>query len=140
MRSIKALVFALIVSLAAAYPHDAQAIRACKALPKKIKVLKKSSQCGKVPTVALSGTWKNSFSAAFRWDDGSEDGEDRSPFDLDNPDAQSSPYKTQRRIRTARTDYLCYGKFIKRAGYPTPVQLTIKKTAAPNLNRFCVSF
>ena len=120
--------------------EQSHALAKCKALPSTIKVLKKSAKCGNVPTVVLSGTWKSSFSAAFRWDDGSTNGEDRSPFDLDNPSASSSPYKTQRRIRDSKQEYLCYGKFIKRQGYPVPEQLTIKKTARPKLDRFCVSF
>ena len=119
---------------------SAYALAPCKALPKAIQVLKKSRQCGGVPTVVLSKAWKNSFSAAFRWDDGSEEGQDRSPFALDDSSASSSPYKAQRRIRGRKSDSLCYGKFLKRQGYPVPEQLTIKRTSAPKVERYCVSF
>lgn len=119
---------------------DLFAMAECKELPKTIKVTKKSKQCGNVPTVVLSGTWKNSFSAAFRWDDGSDSGQDRNPFDLDNSSASSSPYKTQRRVRESKKHFLCYGKFLKRNGFPVPEQLTIKRTVAPKVDRFCVTF
>ena len=112
----------------------------CAPLPKTVRVFRSSSQCGKVPTVALSGSYKNSFSAAFRWEDGSSSGQDRSPLALEDSSAFSSPYKAQRRIRTAKVDILCYGRFVNRRGFSEPLQLTIKRTTAPVVNRFCVNF
>jgi hypothetical protein len=112
----------------------------CVSLPKAIRVTSSSTICGKRPTVVLSGSWKNSFSAAFRWEDGSRKGQDRSPFDLNNGSAFSSPYKSQRRFRNRLTDTLCYGQFLNRAGFPVPKQLTIKRTTAPVVSRFCVTF
>jgi hypothetical protein len=110
----------------------------CRTLPRAIQVLKRSQVCGQVPTVTLSGAWRRSFSAAFRWDDGTADGQDRNPDDLGNSSAASSPYKTQRRIRRGSRDFLCYGNFL--SGFPLPEQLTIKRTTAPRLERFCVNF
>lgn len=122
-------------------PRDGHAMDACRPLPQQIKVLARSPQCGGAPAVILRGRWQRSFSAAFRWDDGSSDGQDRSPFALNDSSASSSPYKTQRRTsRGRRGDTLCYGKFINRNGYPVPEQLTIKVSTAPQLSRFCVDF
>lgn len=129
-----------LLLLIACIPAAAHAIDACKPLPATIQVLRTSRQCGSVPTVVLRDKWKNSFSAAFRWEDGTDEGQDRNPFDLDNSSAASSPYKMQRRIRKSDRDFLCYGKFVNRQGYPEPVQLTIKRTVLPRVNRFCVSF
>ena len=120
-------------------PEEAMAIDKCIALPRTIKVSKRSPQCGKVPTVELRGKWKNSFSAAFRWDDGTASGQDRNPFDLTNSSASSSPYKAQGRIRTKKSDFLCYGGFLQKK-YPQPIQLTIKRSTAPVVDRFCVNF
>lgn len=120
--------------------NNAHAIDKCSALPKDVQVKKTSTQCGQVPTVILKNSFKNSFSAAFRWDDGTSSGQDRNPNDLNNPSAGSSPYKTQKRIRQQKAGYLCYGKFLNRRGYPVPVQLTIKPSAAPVVRRYCVSF
>jgi hypothetical protein len=89
--------------------------------------------------VVLSGTWRNIFSAAFRWDNNGEL-EDRSPFALNNPSASSSPYKTQRVIRRSSKKTLCYGNFIRDTRFPLPVQLTVKRSPAPVLTRFCVGF
>jgi hypothetical protein len=116
----------------------AQEMEPCRALPRAIQVLDRSPLCGGAPTVVLSGSWRRSFSAAFRWDDGSADGQDRSPNALGNSSAASSPYKTQRRIRRGNRDFLCYGNFL--SGFPVPEQLTIKRTTAPRLDRFCVNF
>lgn len=131
----------LAVPLAAALlvlPFRAEGMDRCTSLPRTIKVLPRSTQCGPVPTVVMTKEWKNSFSAAFRWDDGSSSGQDRSPFALEDSSAKSSPYKTQRRVRTGKADYLCYGKFLNRKGFPVPVQLTIKRTPAPKVSRYCV--
>lgn len=130
----------LAIALVITVPASARAMDKCKKLPKKIQVLKRSTQCGKVPTVVLSGKFKNSFSAAFRWDDGSKSGQDRSPFALNNESSTSSPYKTQRRIKQNKADYLCFGKFLNRKGFPVPEQLTIKPSVQPVVNRYCVSF
>jgi len=111
----------------------------CKSLPGSIRVLSSSKQCGNMPTVILRGSWKRSFSAAFRWDDGSADGQDRHPSKLGDASAGSSPYKTQRRIRRSREDILCYGNFLK-LKIPVPEQLTVKRSVAPRLDRFCVDF
>lgn len=118
----------------------AHAMDECGALPKTIKVKKKSSQCGKVPTVVLKGKSRGIFSAAFRWDDGSDEGQDRSPFALNDSSASSSPYKTQRKVRGDRADYLCYGKFLGRKGYQKPEQLTVKPSVMPKVVRYCVAF
>ncbi len=136
--SIRALL--LPITLILITPTLATALDKCSKLPRGIQVLKKSAQCGKVPTVVLTGKFKNSFSAAFRWDDGSESGQDRSPFALNNESAASSPYKTQRRIKQRKADYLCYGRFLKRKGFPVPEQLTVKPSALPKVKRYCVSF
>jgi hypothetical protein len=111
----------------------------CQKLPSTIRVVASARQCGNMPAVILRGNWKRSFSAAFRWDDGSADGQDRDPNKLWDSSAASSPYKTQRRIRRSREDILCYGNFLK-ANIPVPEQLTIKRSVAPRLDRFCVDF
>ncbi len=120
--------------------YYAHAIDSCSKLPKTISVKKATKQCGNVPTVVLKKEFKNSFSAAFRWDDGSDSGQDRSPFALNDSSASSSPYKSQKRIRSKNADYLCYGRFIKRKGFLLPIQLTIKPTIAPVVKRYCVNF
>jgi hypothetical protein len=125
--------FAVIANAA-----SADGMNPCKSIPRTIQVLERSAACGRVPTVVLRGTWRRSFSAAFRWEDGTPDGQDRNPDDLGNSSAASSPYKTQRRIRRADRDILCYGNFL--TGFPLPDQLTIKRTTAPRLDRFCVNF
>lgn len=130
----------LAAALIIALPAVSYAIDQCEELPKGIQVKKNSAQCGQVPTVILKNKFRSTFSAAFRWDDGSKSGQDRSPFALKNPSASSSPYKTQKRIRKDKADYLCYGKFLNRKGYPVPVQLTLKPSAAPVVKRYCVSF
>lgn len=117
---------------------SAEGMDPCRTLPRTIEVLERSNACGSVPTVVLKGTWRRSFSAAFRWEDGSADGQDRNPDDLNNSSAASSPYKTQRRIRRGDRDILCYGNFL--SGFPLPEQLTIKRTTAPRVERFCVNF
>jgi hypothetical protein len=111
----------------------------CKNLPSSITVLATSPQCRNMPTVILRGVWKRSFSAAFRWDDGSSDGQDRHPNKLSDGSASSSPYKTQRRIRKSSEQVLCYGNFLK-LKVPIPEQLTIKRSVAPRVDRFCVDF
>ncbi len=111
----------------------------CSKLTRGIRVVQTSSSCGGRPAVVLSGSWQRSFSAAFRWQNGKEL-EDRSPYDLDNPSASSSPYKSQSRIRRTRRDILCYGNFLNDDDYPLPVQLTIKRSTAGVLDRFCVKF
>jgi hypothetical protein len=133
---LKAAVISCLAILSSSV--NAQEMEACRSLPRTIQVLKRSTQCGDTPTVILSGSWRRSFSAAFRWDDGSADGQDRSPNALGNSSAASSPYKTQRRIRRGGRDFLCYGNFL--SGFPIPEQLTIKRTTAPRLDRFCVNF
>lgn len=130
----------LILIVLLLVPQKAFSIDACQELPSGIVVAKQSAECGKVPTVILKNKFRSSFSAAFRWDDGSDSGQDRSPFALDDSSASSSPYKTQKRIKKGKADYLCYGRFLNRQGYKVPVQLTIKPTAAPKVNRYCVSF
>lgn len=111
----------------------------CRKLPRKIKVSESSRICGGDPAVRLRGKWKNSFSAAFRWDDGSKAGQDRNPDALDDSSVESTPYKAQRRIKRNREDILCYGDFLN-GDFPIPEQLTIKRTVAPRLDRFCVDF
>ena len=111
----------------------------CSKLPRGVAVVSSASACGGNPAVVLTGTWRGIFSAAFRWVNGSKL-EDRSPFALGNGSAASSPYKTQRRLRSASGEVLCYGNFVKDTRFPLPVQLTIKRTVAPSLNRFCVRF
>ena len=115
------------------------AMAPCKPLPASIRVLKRSSVCGNVPTVILGGSWQRIFSAAFRWEDGSSAGQDRNPNFLWDSSAASSPYKTQRRLRRGRQTVMCYGNFLNNS-VPVPSQLTIKRSAAPRLNRFCVDF
>lgn len=116
------------------------ALAGCSELPRGVKVQPKSAKCGRKPAVVLSGSWKNIFSAAFRWDDGSSEGQDRSPFALDDGSASSSPYKAQKRIRGSKQDILCFGSFVGSSRFPAPTQLTIKRTPAPSVNRFCVAF
>jgi len=111
----------------------------CRSLPNSIKVVQRSRDCGRVPTVILQGSWRRSFSAAFRWDDGSSDGQDRNPNSLWDGSASSSPYKIKRRIRKGNQDVLCYGNFLNGV-FPVPEQLTIKRSIAPRVDRFCVSF
>lgn len=111
----------------------------CKPLPRTVQVVYRSKACGNNPAVILSGPYKRAFSAAFRWDDGSSDGQDRHPSRLNDPSASSSPYKTQRRIRGSKQHVLCYGKFLT-PRLPAPEQLTIKRSASPKLDRFCVNF
>ena len=112
---------------------------ACKPLPRTVQVVTSLKACGNTPAVILSGSWKTSFSAAFRWADGSSDGQDRNPSKLNDASASSSPYKTQRRIRGSKQHVLCYGRFLT-SKFPTPEQLTIKRSATPKLDRFCVDF
>jgi hypothetical protein len=111
----------------------------CKPLPRTIQVVERLGSCGNAPAVILSGPWRRSFSAAFRWDDGSFDGQDRNPSKLNDSSASSSPYKTQRRIRGSKQHVLCYGRFLT-SKVPIPEQLTIKLSTAPKLERFCVNF
>jgi hypothetical protein len=139
--------FTSVVVTCAAFPFICQAALAddiarsgaCSRLPKGIAVVRSATTCGGNPAVVLTGSWRGIFSAAFRWVNGSELA-DRSPFALGNGSASSSPYKTQRRIRSARGEVLCYGNFVGDSRFPLPVQLTIKRSAAPILNRFCVKF
>ncbi len=112
---------------------------ACKPLPRTIQVIPSLKTCGNAPAVLLSGPWRTSFSAAFRWEDGSSSGQDRNPSKLNDASAASSPYKTQRRIRGSKQHVLCYGNFLT-SKFPTPEQLTIKRTVAPKVDRFCVDF
>ena len=118
---------------------SANALSPCKPLPEAIQVQPSNVRCGGAPAVILTKGWKNSFSAAFRWDDGSAEGQDRSPNALEDSSTSSSPYKTQKRLNSRTQDVLCYGKFLKRSGFPVPEQLTIKRTVAPQVKRFCVS-
>jgi hypothetical protein len=111
----------------------------CTSLPSSIRVVRRSKECGALPTVVLRGSWRGAFSAAFRWDDGTADGQDRNPNSLGNGSAASSPYKTKRRFRRGTQDVLCYGNFLNGA-FPVPEQLTIKRSVAPRLDRFCVDF
>lgn len=111
----------------------------CKALPRTVQIVDRSKACGNNPAVILSGPYKRVFSAAFRWDDGSSAGQDRHPSRLNDASASSSPYKTQRRIRGSKQHVLCYGQFLT-PNLPAPEQLTIKRTASPKLDRFCVNF
>jgi hypothetical protein len=113
--------------------------QSCSRLPRGVSVVKAANVCGGAPAVVLTGTWRGIFSAAFRWRNGSKL-EDRSPFALEDGSASSSPYKTQRRLRSASGEVLCYGNFVSDRRFPLPVQLTIKRTVAPTLNRFCVAF
>ena len=140
MKKLKLVLAISITTIALISSEPAFAINKCIDLPATIEVKPRSAQCGKVPTVVLSGKSRSVFSAAFRWDDNTATGQDRSPFALDNPSASSSPYKTQRRVAKGKKTYLCYGKFINRAGYPLPVQLTVKPSAAPSVKRYCVDF
>ncbi len=111
----------------------------CSKVPKGIAVVRSATACGGNPAVVLTGAWRGIFSAAFRWENGSEL-EDRSPFALENGSASSSPYKTQRRVRSSSGELLCYGNFVRDSRFPLPVQLTVKRSASPTLNRFCVRF
>ena len=144
MRSLVITAIALIFSSATvnAYAQEISAssnMASCKPLPRTIQVLPSLRTCGNAPAVILSGPWKRSFSAAFRWDNGSLDGQDRNPSALGDSSASSSPYKTQRRIRGSKQHVLCYGRFLT-SKVPIPEQLTIKRTTAPKLERFCVDF
>ena len=118
---------------------EALAQSSCSKLPSGLAVVRSAVSCGGAPAVVLTGSWRGVFSAAFRWVNGSELA-DRSPFALEDGSASSSPYKAQRRIRNASGEVLCYGNFIRDTRFPLPVQLTIKRSAAPVLNRFCVRF
>lgn len=139
-----ALFMSLLVTAA---PFDAHAqevsalgnMAACKPLPRTIQVIPSLKACGNAPAVLLSGPWRTSFSAAFRWEDGSSSGQDRNPSKLNDASASSSPYKTQRRIRGSKQHVLCYGRFLT-SKFPTPEQLTIKRSVAPKVDRFCVDF
>jgi hypothetical protein len=111
----------------------------CSKLPRGIAVVRSAVSCGGNPGVVLTGTWRGIFSAAFRWVNGNSL-EDRSPFALGDGSASSSPYKTQRRLRNANGELLCYGNFVRNSRFPLPVQLTVKRTVSPVLNRFCVRF
>jgi len=141
---ITALFMSLIVASAALDAHGQEVsalsnMAACKPLPRTIQVVQRLKACGNNPAVLLSGPYKSAFSAAFRWDDGSSDGQDRNPSKLNDPSASSSPYKTQRRIRGSKQHVLCYGNFLT-SKFPFPEQLTIKRSVAPKLDRFCVNF
>lgn len=134
--------FVLAFAGANAYGQEVSALgdmAACKPLPRTVQVVESLKVCGNTPAVLLSGQWKRAFSAAFRWDDGSYDGQDRNPSKLNDPSASSSPYKTQRRIRGSKQHVLCYGRFLN-GKFPVPEQLTIKRTSSPKLDRFCVNF
>jgi hypothetical protein len=134
------LVFAF--SLIHAHGQEVSAsssMASCKPLPRTIQVVERLRACGNAPAVILSGPWRRSFSAAFRWDDGSFDGQDRNPSKLNDSSASSSPYKTQRRIRGSKQHVLCYGRFLS-SNFPIPEQLTIKRSSAPKLDRFCMNF
>jgi hypothetical protein len=139
MDNIKTLI--LVITLITTFTSESFADQ-CRKLPKTVRVVSSNTLCGGNPAVFLSGAWKNSFSAAFRWENENNGGEleDRSPFALDNPSASSSPYKAQRRLRQAKRDVLCYGNFVRNSRFPIPVQLTIKRSVAPVLDRFCVNF
>ena len=144
MRTLVVTAIALIFSSSTfnAYAQEISAssnMASCKPLPRTIQVVERLRSCGNAPAVILSGPWKRSFSAAFRWDDGSFDGQDRNPSKLNDSSASSSPYKTQQRIRGSKQHVLCYGRFLT-SKLPIPEQLTIKRTIAPKLDRFCVNF
>jgi hypothetical protein len=134
----KSLVLSSIAFLLVLHATPAHS-QACSSLPRGIKVLASTQECGNNPAVVLTGAWRSIFSAAFRWDNNGEL-EDRSPYALDDGSAASSPYKTQRVIRRASKRTLCYGNFVRNTRFPLPLQLTVKRTAAPVLNRYCVSF
>lgn len=141
---VTASLMSLLVASAAfdAHGQDVSAFSSmatCKPLPRTIQVIPALKACGNTPAVLLSGPWKTSFSAAFRWDDGSSDGQDRNPAKLNDASASSSPYKTQRRIKGSKQHVLCYGRFLT-SKFPTPEQLTIKRSAVPKVDRFCVDF
>ena len=141
---ISIIVASLFVAFAASHAHGQEVsalsdMAACKPLPRTVQVVGPLKACGNAPAVLLSGPWKRSFSAAFRWDDGSSDGQDRNPSKLNDSSASSSPYKTQRRIRGSKQHILCYGRFLN-GKFPVPEQLTIKRTSSPKLARFCVNF
>jgi hypothetical protein len=128
--------FAAIVLVLYATPAHSQE---CGTLPRGITVVASSKVCGGNPAVVLTGAWRNIFSAAFRWDNNGNL-EDRSPYALEDSSAASSPYKTQRVVRRASKRTLCYGNFVRNTRFPLPIQLTIKRTTAPVLNRYCVGF
>lgn len=134
----KLLVFWCITTVLVLHATPAYS-QSCSSLPERIKVLVSAKACGKNPAVVLTGTWRNIFSAAFRWDNNGEL-EDRSPFALGDGSASSSPYKTQRVVRRGSQKILCYGNFYRDTRFPLPVQLTIKRTPAPSLRRYCVTF
>jgi hypothetical protein len=138
------IVTLLVLSSAGTNAHGQEvsasgSMASCKPLPRTIQVVESLRSCRNAPAVILSGPWKRSFSAAFRWDDGSFDGQDRNPSKLNDSSAGSSPYKTQRRIRGSKQHVLCYGRFLS-SNFPVPEQLTIKRSSAPRLDRFCVNF
>lgn len=145
MKLLLSLMCATVFCAQVSVAQDGDTVRSsssmdsCRSLPSSIKVLQRSRYCGRVPTVILQGSWRRSFSAAFRWDDGSSDGQDRNPNSLWDGSASSSPYKTQRRIRKSNQDVLCYGNFLNGV-FPAPEQLTIKRSIAPRVDRFCVGF
>jgi hypothetical protein len=145
MRSrIITIVTSLVLSSAVTNAHGQEVsasgrMASCKPLPRTIQIVERLRSCGNAPAVILSGPWRRSFSAAFRWDNGSLDGQDRNPSALGDSSASSSPYKTQRRIRGSKQHVLCYGRFLT-SKVPIPEQLTIKRTTAPKLERFCVDF
>ena len=134
----KSLALSLVAMLVVLHVTPAYS-QACRSLPRGIKVVASSKVCGNNPAVVLTGAWRNIFSAAFRWDNNGKL-EDRSPYALDDSSASSSPYKTQRVVRRASRRTLCYGNFVRSMRFPLPVQLTVKRTAAPVLNRYCVNF
>ena len=141
---ISIIVTSFVLAFAASPAHGQEVsarsdMAACKPLPRTVQVVESLKACGNAPAVLLSGPWKSSFSAAFRWDDGSEDGQDRNPSKLNDSSASSSPYKTQRRIRGSKQHVLCYGRFLS-GKFPVPEQLTIKRTSSPKLDRFCTNF
>lgn len=111
----------------------------CRKLPREITVLSTSQACGGNPAVVLTGSWRTTFSAAFRWNNSGKL-EDRSPFALNDGSAASSPYKKQREVRLRSGRVLCYGNFVRNTRFPLPTQLTIKRTVRPILDRFCVKF
>lgn len=145
MRSLITTIAASLVLASAVTTAHGQEVSAsgrmasCKPLPRTIQIVERLRSCGNAPAVILSGPWRRSFSAAFRWDDGSFNGQDRNPAKLNDSSASSSPYKTQRRIRGSKQHVLCYGRFLT-SKVPIPEQLTIKRTTAPKLERFCVNF
>lgn len=141
---ISTIITSFVVAFTVSHAHGQEVsafgdMAACKPLPRTVQVVGNLKTCGNTPAVLLSGPWKRSFSAAFRWDDGSSDGQDRNPSKLNDSSASSSPYKTQRRIRGSKQHVLCYGRFLN-GKFPVPEQLTIKRTSSPKLDRFCMNF